>query len=193
MMGAKTKTIIMCVAPILAAALIGGCATLQQAGRSDDAIILERAKAYWEARFVQDMERALSFEDPVRQKKLSVVGYIRMVGEPGTLYAVTVKGATIQGDQADVEVEIRTRPAMSPWNKAVLTSTLTDDWQKIDGVWYHVLDLHMIRAGKPRVFVDRGTIEYPPQPAKRSEQTTTGAPPPAAESPMAPKGEQPKP
>jgi len=192
MMGVKAKITTMCAASVLAAALIGGCAT-PQVSKSDEAILLERAKAYWEARFTQDMERAFSFEDPVRQKKLNVVGYIRIVGEPGTLYAVTVKGATIQGDQADVEVEIRTRPAMSPWNKAVLTSTITDDWQKIDGVWHHVLDFHMIRAGKPRVFVDRGTIEYPPQPTKRLEQATTGAPPPAAESPMAPKGEQPEP
>lgn len=130
---------------------------------SDEAIILERAKAYWRARYAQDMQTAFSFEDPVRRKRLSLTEYIRMVREPGKVYAITVKGVTkIEGDQADVEVEMSYRPGMGPWNKAVLTSTMPDDWQKIDGVWYHVVDLHLIRDGKPRVYVDRGTIEYLP-------------------------------
>jgi hypothetical protein len=150
---------------VLAAALISGCgggpAPLR--GEADDrTILLERAQVYWEARFVQDMQKAFAFEDPIRRKRLSLNQYIRLVGEPGKVYAVAVKGATILGDQADVEVEMKTRPLFGPWAKSLLTSSITDDWQKIDGVWYHVLDLHMIRDGKPRVNVERGTIDYPP-------------------------------
>ncbi len=136
----------------------------------DEAILLGRAKAYWEARFSQDMQRAFTLEDPVRQKNLNLIKYIRMVGDPGKVYAVTVKGVKIQGDQADVEVEMHYRHTIPPWDKQILKSTLTDDWQKIDGVWYHVLDLHLIRTGKPRVFVDRGTIGYPPAERNTEEE-----------------------
>lgn len=167
MVGGKTWS---CVSLFVIVAFVGGCAGLRapQSGErlavptSGETILLERAQAYWEARFAQDMQKAFAFEDPLRQKRLSLVQYIRLVGEPGKLYAVTVKGMKIQGDQADVEVEIQMRLLLGPWAKAPLTSTITDDWQKIDGVWYHVVDLHMIRDGKPRVNVERGTIEYPP-------------------------------
>lgn len=160
----KTKTMMMWAAWVLAtAALMEGCATLRTSG-GDEAVLLERAHAYWEARFAQDMARALSFEDPLRRNKLNLVSYIRMVGEPAKVYSVAVKGAKIAGDQADVEVEMVSHLILPPWNKELLRTTLIDDWQRLDGVWYHVLDLHLIRAGKPRVNMARGTIDYPPAP-----------------------------
>jgi hypothetical protein len=185
------------VAPLfVAVALVGGCVGLPttqspdrpQASLSDEAILLERAKAYWEARFTQDMQRAFSFEDPVRQKRLSLIQYIRMVGEPGQLYAVAVKRVTVQDDHADVEVEMHARPPLPPWNKQPLKTTLVDDWQKIEGVWYHVLDLHMIRTGKPRVNMDHGIIEYPPVQAqpKRSGSAGSADAPAVAPDPVGP-------
>lgn len=157
----KTRLI---VGLVLAAAIMSGCrggSASLRGGADDQTILLERAQAYWGARFAQDMQQAFAFEDPLRQKRLNLVQYIRLVGEPGKVYAVTVKGVKILGDQADVEVAIKSRPPFGTWAKNLLTSTITDDWQKIDGVWYHVLDLHMIRDGKPRVNVERGTIDYP--------------------------------
>lgn len=169
---------------VLAAALVSGCAggpAPVRGGADDRTILLERARVYWEARFVQDMQTAFTFEDPVRQKRLSLVQYIRLVGEAAKMYAVTVKGATILDDQADVEVEITTRPLFGSWAKSLMTSTITDDWQKIDDVWYHVLDLHMIRDGKPRANVERGTIDYPPAPKPRLGGGSTGSTGAAAE------------
>jgi len=189
MMGAKRKSMIIWAASVWAmAALIAGCATLQT-GKSDEAVLLERARTYWEARFAQDMARAFSFEDPLRQKKLTLVNYIRMVGEPGQLYGVAVKGVEIQDDQADVKVELNTRMSMPPWDKQLLKNMITDDWQKIEGVWYHVLDLHMIRAGKPRVVMDRGTVEYPSAelPKKESGQPKSTGGAAAVSEPTAPK------
>ena len=133
------------------------------AAKSDEAILLERAKAYWVARYAQDMQRAYAFEDPVRRRRLSVIDYIRMVGDPGRMYGIEVKGVKVQGDQADVEVEMLFRHTIPPWDKRIVRTTHVDDWQKIDDVWYHVVDLHSIRTGKPRVDVEKGTIEYPPQ------------------------------
>ena len=136
----------------------------QTASRSDEEVLRERAQAYWQARVMQDMQTAFSLEDPLRQKKLSLVGYIRTVGEPGSLYDSKVTTIKIEGDQADVDVDLTYRFAIPPWTNEVMKSTLTDDWQKIDGAWYHVVDFHLIRAGKPRVNMERGAVEYPPAP-----------------------------
>ena len=151
--------------------------------QTEETVLRERAEVYWQARFTQDLQRALTFEDPVRQKRLSLIAYIRQLGEPGKIYLIAVKGVKIQGDQADVEVEMTLRYTIPPWNKAIVTTTLTDDWQKIDGVWYHVLDLHMIRDGKPRANVERGTIEYPTAELPRKGSGNPGSTGAATETP----------
>ena len=142
----------------------------QAASKSDEEVLRERAQAYWRARVLQDMQTAFSFEDPLRQRKLGLVGYIRMVGEPGKLYDARVTGIKIEGNQADVEVELTYRFDFPPWKNEIMKGTLTDDWQKIDGIWNHVLDFHMIRTGKPMVSMERGVIEYPPPSSAEGEK-----------------------
>jgi hypothetical protein len=127
--------------------------------KSDVDVLRERAQEYWQARLKDDMPKAYTFEDPLRRKQLTVIEYIRSIGTGMRLTTADVIDARIYGDQADVHVEVNGRYMIPGWNDLPLKRTLIDDWQKIDGEWLHVIDFHLIKAGKPRINPD-GTVTY---------------------------------
>jgi len=129
-----------------------------QPARSDADLLWERAQAYWQARMKDDMPTAYTFEDPVRRKQFTLIDYIRNIGTGMKLTAAEVSQVKIDGDLADVSVELQGRHTIPGWQTVPnMRTTLIDDWQKIDGQWVHVINLHVIRTGKPRVNPD-GTV-----------------------------------
>ena len=133
---------------------------VERPAKSDAEVLRERAQAYWQARVKDDMATAYTFEDPVRRKTYSLVPYIRTVGGGMKFTSADVTEVKIDGDQADVFVQIHGRHMLPGWDTIPnLKRTQIDDWQKIDGQWVHVLDFHLFRAGKPRVNPD-GTVKY---------------------------------
>lgn len=129
-----------------------------QPPKSDADLLRERAQAYWQARMKDDMPTAYTFEDPVRRKQFTLIDYIRNIGTGMKLTTAEVSQVKIDGDLADVFVELEGRYVVPGWDSLPISRrTLTDDWQKIDGQWVHVLNLYVIRTGKPRVNPD-GTV-----------------------------------
>ena len=122
-------------------------------------MLRERAEAYWQARMIDDMPKAYTFENSVMRSKVPLMHYIRTIATGVKVTRVGVTDARIDGDQADVYVEMEGRHTIPGWDSIETTRTLIDDWQKIDGVWVHVIDFHIIKAGKPRINPD-GTITY---------------------------------
>ncbi len=131
----------------------------EQPAKSDAGVLRERAQAYWQARLKDDMATAFTYEDPLRRKQLSLNEYVRNIGTGVKFTEVKVSDVKIIDDQADVRVDVQGRYLIAGWEKIPVKRTLIDDWQKIDGQWVHVLDFHVIRAGKPRVTPD-GTVTY---------------------------------
>jgi len=131
----------------------------ERPAKSDAEVLRERAQAYWQARLMDDMPKAYTFEQPGLRGRWSVLEYVRNVSLGIKATAADVTEVRIDGDMADVYVDVQGRQMIPGWDKIVMRTTLVDDWQKIDGQWYHVIDFHLIRAGKPRVNPD-GTVTY---------------------------------
>ena len=148
-----------------------GPSPVAQQPRSDADLVRERAQAYWDARVKDDMVTAYTFEDPVRRSQLSLNQYVRAIGTGVKMSSAKVWKVKIDGDQADVEIEVEARYMVPGWDKLPAgRRTLVDDWQKIDGKWVHVLDFHLLRAGKPRI-TPEGTVTYPSSEAPAPAQT----------------------
>lgn len=116
----------------------------------DDRAVLEsRAKAYWQARAEGDTDTAFSYEDPVRQKAFGKREYRKKVDSVLQWKKAEVVGVNIrpEGELADVRINVRYQAPIVGTVMEV-TSEKIDDWQKLDGVWYHVLDLYPIGTGK---------------------------------------------
>ena len=135
-----------------------------QPPKSDADLLRERAQAYWQARMKDDMVTAYSFEAPVWQKRFSLNEYVRNVGTAVKFTAADVSEVKVNGDLADIYVEVQGRYLLPGWDTTPLKKTMLDDWQKIDGQWVHVLDFHLFRPGKPRINPD-GTTTYTPETA----------------------------
>jgi len=143
---------------------------LPQQARGEAELLRERAQAYWTARVKDDMATAFAFEDPVRRSQLSLNDYVRALGTGVKIVFAKVWEVKIDGDLADVEVEVEARYMVPGWEKIRAgRRTLIDDWQKIDGTWVHVLDFHLFRAGKPRV-TPEGIVTYLPTEAPAAAQ-----------------------
>ena len=117
---------------------------------ADDRAVLEsRAKAYWRARAGGEMDTAFAYEDPVRQKAFGKREYRKKVDSAFQWKGVEVVGGNIwpEGELADVRINVHYQAPIAGTVMEV-TSEKIDDWQKLDGVWYHVLDLYPIGTGQ---------------------------------------------
>ena len=110
-----------------------------------------RVRQYWQARAKDDMPTAFEFEDPVRQKRFGVSGYWRSVGGAMRIEDVNVLRVTIcpGGELADARLRMRYEAWITGTKPIRATTYRTDNWQKLDGTWYHVLDFRPIRAKRP--------------------------------------------
>lgn len=119
----------------------------------EQAVLANRAKAYWRARAEGDTDTAFAYEDPVRQKAFGQREYRKKVDSAFQWKGVEVVGVNIwpEGELADVRINVHYQAPIAGKVMEV-TSEKIDDWQKLDGVWYHVLDLYPIGTGqKPTI------------------------------------------
>jgi len=115
----------------------------------DRRILEQRVNEYWQAKVAGNLGKAFKFEDPVRQKQLGKKGYLRTTGRALEWEEVKVQSIQIRpgGELADVRLAVRYH--MYIVGKAMKVNTEAPDyWQKLDGSWYHVLDLVPLPTGK---------------------------------------------
>lgn len=92
----------------------------------------QRVQQYWTARADNDAHTVFKLESAARPGGwLTPDQYKRVLGLP--VRAVKILGAEINGDQATVKIQGEVAVGSLGW----MPQTLTDEWLRIEGEWYH--------------------------------------------------------
>jgi len=126
-------------ATVMSAVVLAGCATAGAGGGSpegDKAALTKRAQAYWALVQANDKLGAWAYEAQSKDPSGSLEGYMKRGGI--TYEVVEVREVrSIEGDKAVVDVFMRySVPLIRIKGQEAVTQ---DEWQRIDGQWYHVL------------------------------------------------------
>lgn len=117
-------------------ALMSGCASVGSAG-NDHAVLLQRSQAYWGALRTNDGISAWSYEDVSKDPGWTLQNYLQRGGV--TYDSVDVRGVKqVEGDHALVDVTVHYSVPLLRMKKQ--KAELQDEWRRIDGQWYHVLN-----------------------------------------------------
>jgi hypothetical protein len=126
-------------AAVLSGVALAGCATSGSAVSSpggEKELLLKRVEAYWTLVRTNDKLGAWAYEAQSKDPKGSLEGYMKRGGI--TYDAVEVREVrSIEGDKAVVDVFMRYSVPLI--RIKAQEAVLQDEWQRIDGVWYHVL------------------------------------------------------
>lgn len=125
-------------AAIVSAVALAGCATTGAGGTpsGDKEALKKRAEAYWALMRTNDKLAAWAYEAQSKDPKGSLEGYMKRGGV--TYEVAEVRDVrSIEGDKAIVDVFIRySAPLIRIKGQEAVAQ---DEWQRIDGQWYHVL------------------------------------------------------
>lgn len=126
---------------------------LPRTPEEDRALLAQRVREYWQARIQDNLERTFTYEHPARQKQLGKRTYRGRISSTIKVKEFTVLDLQLLpgAEMADVRLGAKYEYDFRlPEAKPMMVSTeLTDYWQKEQGVWYHVLDLKVIPDGRP--------------------------------------------
>lgn len=117
---------------------IAGCAAQGRAisPEADKAALLERARAYWGLVQRNDNIAAWAYEAASKDPGASLEEYLKRGGV--TFDALEVRDVRrIDGDRAVVDLWIRYSLPLLRVKR--MEATVEDEWQRIDGVWHHIL------------------------------------------------------
>lgn len=132
----KRRCVIGWVGAPVVLALMSGCASVGSAA-DDHTVLLQRSQAYWGALRTNDGVSAWSYEDVSKDPGWTLQNYLQRGGV--TYDAVEVRGIKkVEGDRAFVDVTVRySVPLLRMKGQK---AELQDEWHRIDGLWYHVLN-----------------------------------------------------
>lgn len=132
------RTWVARAAAAMSAVALAGCATTGSAVSSggDKEAVRKRAEAYWALMRTNDKLAAWAYEAQSKDPKGSLEGYMKRGGI--TYEVAEVRDVrSIEGDKAIVDVFMRySVPLIRIKGQEAVAQ---DEWQRIDGQWYHVL------------------------------------------------------
>lgn len=132
------RTWVARAAAAMSAVALAGCATTGSAVSSggDKEAVRKRAEAYWALMRTNDKVAAWAYEAQSKDPNGSLEGYMKRGGI--TYDVVEVRDVrSIEGDKAVVDVFMRySAPLLRIKGQEAVAQ---DEWQRIDGQWYHVL------------------------------------------------------
>lgn len=127
------------------AAMLAGCATAAMNTRPSHESLEEAVKGYWELRVAGDKFRSFRYErvslkDSPEIKEAYMRGFSKGVVIRGfEIKEIGGEGSTPEGF-TPVRMVLKQHPVNLPFKaKDVYEVEIMDNWQKIDGRWYHVL------------------------------------------------------
>lgn len=127
----------------LVAAFMSGCAGMGSAG-DDRTVLLQRSQAYWGALRTNDGISAWSYEDVSKDPGWTLQNYLQRGGV--TYDAAEVRGIkSVEGDRALVDVTVHYSVPLLRMKRQ--KTELLDEWRRIDGQWYHVLNKGSLFTG----------------------------------------------
>ncbi len=133
----KSGRLIILLSLLSALFFISGCGISHAFlfGKSDKAILKERAEKYWNSKLTGDMITCYQLEEPEYRKKVPVSVYVRT---GSIIYKeIKVKDIQIFDDKATVTVDMKYFiPALG--SEHVFPSEFKDKWKKVGSEWYHV-------------------------------------------------------
>jgi hypothetical protein len=132
------RTWLASAAAVVSAVALAGCATTGSAvsAGGDKEAVRKRAEAYWALMRTNDKVAAWAYEAQSKDPNGSLEGYMKRGGI--TYDVVEVRDVrSIEGDKAVVDVFMRySAPLLRIKGQEAVAQ---DEWQRIDGQWYHVL------------------------------------------------------
>lgn len=136
----NVKGFSICLVVIFFLTILAGCVTKEaRKDRTDEDILRERIKAYWDYKVKQDFDKAYGYEDPLFRKKINLVNYIKGFNtEKAGWTGASIEGLTIEGDSAIVDMKVRIKIIVSSSGNLEQDVSLREKWVKVEGLWYHV-------------------------------------------------------
>lgn len=99
--------------------------------------LAERIRAYWNARSNNDFRSAYEMESPRFRKEITFEKYDEL-SRNATLRipAVQIRNIIVDGDQGRADVIFHVDIGQGSIPFSIVTPPRTDQWERIDGVWY---------------------------------------------------------
>lgn len=120
-----------------AAALLSGCAAMQQTPKTPEQIVAERSQARWNALLAGDWESAYSFATPALRQARDLSGYRALLGGQATWKKAELKSVNCpQPDVCNTRVRVGVAPVLVRGAKFVETD-VPERWVLVDGQWWH--------------------------------------------------------
>ena len=131
-----SRSIIFCLI------IFSGCATKEAVKNSgDEEILRERVTAYWNHKINGEFEKSYEYESPLYRKQVSVMRYVSGFDTPSKVKWVGtgIESVAIDGDSANVNLRVRLSINTGNPDRKIGPETFeSEQWVKVEGVWYHV-------------------------------------------------------
>lgn len=138
------------IALIFGLTILSGCVTKEGVNNySEEEGLRNRAMTYWNHRVKDELDKSYNYEDPFYRKKVSLVNYIKSFSA-GTVKwkAVDIIDLTITRDNASLrlkqKIDIRSHAVVG----GEIDTVVADNWVKLEGAWYHVIQESGLGRGK---------------------------------------------
>jgi hypothetical protein len=106
------------------------------AAAEGDAALRERAKAYWDARKINDLQTLYSMETATAEGRLRPDQMSRTQFSTLRIVGYTLTDVKITGETATIKLDTEVmHPAIE--GKVLMGPSLVDYWTLMDGTWYH--------------------------------------------------------
>ncbi|MBW2307059.1 MAG: hypothetical protein JRG73_09005 [Deltaproteobacteria bacterium] len=100
-------------------------------------ILASRIRAYWEAKSNNNFQSAYEMESPRFRKELSLEKYKELNQTPLLrISRVGIQNIVIEGDRGRADVVFHLDIHQGSSGFSIVTPKRTDEWERIDGVWY---------------------------------------------------------
>jgi hypothetical protein len=122
----------------------------------DRAFLEQRVKEYWQARVEGNPSLSFQYEHPVQQDRWEERKYRRQLDSAIQVKEFTILDITLEPDGEKAQIRLGAKYQHNfrniPGAKPIIVSTyLSDYWQKEEGIWYHVIDPKVVPDGKPYI------------------------------------------
>lgn len=105
-------------------------------GVEGEAALRERAKIYWDARKINDLQTLYSMETATLEGRLRPDQMSRTQFSTLRIVGYNITDVKITGDKAEIKLDTEVmHPAIE--GKALVGPSIVDYWTFMDGKWYH--------------------------------------------------------
>lgn len=104
--------------------------------QASETALLRRAQQYWDLKTSGDLLGAYGYMAEAYRRRVTPGGFARRSGGPVVHTGGTVRGAKLDGDAAEVEVELKYRFDEGVFAQMENVSTIRERWVLEDGAWY---------------------------------------------------------